>query len=193
MNRLVSPESSENGPKLRHGYYLPSLRCRPGPDRITTLLAHHLLFVGAARGVVNTAMPPASRCHLPETTVPPQSSEPTGLEACHALEPAGGMPRPGARRRALISCCCVLVCALPPIRCLQEVFLRVPMHEIGWALHYTEDTDQQILVIETGSPKTGKFKYYLYQCGNEAQAVHICTNISEAFQLVHSKAILENL
>ena len=106
------------------------------------------------------------------------------------------MPRPGSRRRALISAVALFVglrIALVRCLCKQEVFLRVPMHEIGWALHYTEDTDQQILVIETGSPKTGKFKYYLYQCGNEAQAVHICTNISEAFQLVHSKAILENL
>lgn len=74
-----------------------------------------------------------------------------------------------------------------------EVFLRVPMHEIGWVLHYTEDSDQQVIVIETGDPKTGKFKYFLYQCGTEAQAENMCRTIQEAFNMVYDKAILENV
>eukprot|EP00040_Diaphanoeca_grandis_P016665 m.86271 g.86271 ORF g.86271 m.86271 type:complete len:185 (-) comp25950_c0_seq1:33-587(-) len=79
-----------------------------------------------------------------------------------------------------------------------EVFLRLPMHEIGWAMHYTEDKlnsqgAQQVVVIEVGSMKTGKFKYYIYQCANEIQADQMCSSLRQAFEVVHSKAVLESL
>lgn len=49
----------------------------------------------------------------------------------------------------------------------QEVLLRVPMHKIGWVMHYTEHTGQQIVVIEAGIPGSSNYKYYLYQASSE--------------------------
>lgn len=79
-----------------------------------------------------------------------------------------------------------------------EVFLRLPMHELGWVMHYAEDKmhsqgSQQVLVIESGSLETGKFKYYVYQCASEQQASQMCDSLRMAFRLIHSKAVLESL
>eukprot|EP00041_Stephanoeca_diplocostata_P007459 m.105974 g.105974 ORF g.105974 m.105974 type:complete len:190 (-) comp16887_c0_seq1:422-991(-) len=74
-----------------------------------------------------------------------------------------------------------------------EIFMRVPMHKIGWVMHYTEDNDQQVVVIEAGKPGGTSFKYYLYQCSSAEQAKKICSTFGEAFALVHSRAVLESL
>mmetsp|Transcript_67047 Transcript_67047/g.93334 ORF Transcript_67047/g.93334 Transcript_67047/m.93334 type:complete len:187 (-) Transcript_67047:96-656(-) len=75
----------------------------------------------------------------------------------------------------------------------KEVLLRVPMHKIGWVVHYAEHTGQHVLVIESGIPGGENFKYYLYQTQSEAQASKICETFHDAFQLVHTKSVLESV
>eukprot|EP00035_Acanthoeca_spectabilis_P022493 m.444061 g.444061 ORF g.444061 m.444061 type:complete len:188 (-) comp19041_c0_seq1:168-731(-) len=74
----------------------------------------------------------------------------------------------------------------------KEVLLRVPMHKIGWVVHYTEHTGQQVLIIESGVAGGENFKYFLYQTQSEAQANKICETFDDAFQLVHAKSVLES-
>eukprot|EP00037_Helgoeca_nana_P024290 m.257705 g.257705 ORF g.257705 m.257705 type:complete len:190 (+) comp26599_c3_seq1:293-862(+) len=74
----------------------------------------------------------------------------------------------------------------------KEVLLRVPMHKIGWVIHYTENTGQQVLVIESGVAGGENFKYYLYQAQSDSQASKICETFNDAFQLVHTKSSLES-
>jgi hypothetical protein len=52
----------------------------------------------------------------------------------------------------------------------QEVLLRVPMHKIGWVMHYTEHTGQQIVAIEAGVSGSSNFKYYIYQAASEVRS-----------------------
>mmetsp|Transcript_15360 Transcript_15360/g.39584 ORF Transcript_15360/g.39584 Transcript_15360/m.39584 type:complete len:185 (-) Transcript_15360:431-985(-) len=75
----------------------------------------------------------------------------------------------------------------------KEVLLRVPMHKIGWVVHYTETTGQQIVVIESGVPGGEVFKYFLYQSQSESQAAKICETFADAFKLVHKNSQLESM
>lgn len=60
-------------------------------------------------------------------------------------------------------------CLLCGDHLFQEVLLRVPMHKIGWVIHYTENTGQQVLVIESGVAGGENFKYYLYQAQSDVR------------------------
>ena len=70
--------------------------------------------------------------------------------------------------------------------------MRVPMHRIGMVVNYREDSGSNVVVIETGVPRSNNFKYFLYQAQSEQQAAVIARIFKEAFEVVHAKAMLEN-
>lgn len=77
----------------------------------------------------------------------------------HGCEPKGEVSKSLTRSVARVDRRCTLN--------LQEVLLRVPMHKIGWVVHYTEHTGQQVLIIESGVAGGENFKYFLYQTQSE--------------------------
>eukprot|EP00048_Salpingoeca_helianthica_P017287 m.236493 g.236493 ORF g.236493 m.236493 type:complete len:162 (+) comp20628_c0_seq1:47-532(+) len=75
----------------------------------------------------------------------------------------------------------------------HEVFARVPLHKIGSVLHYLEDSAEHIVVIETGDPASGEYKYYVYCMPSEADAKQLCAHMKQAFDVVYSKTVIDNL
>eukprot|EP00039_Didymoeca_costata_P020184 m.340364 g.340364 ORF g.340364 m.340364 type:complete len:194 (-) comp19256_c0_seq1:79-660(-) len=79
-----------------------------------------------------------------------------------------------------------------------EVYLRVPMQNICSVLHYAEDTQSQTVVIETYSVKESMYTYYVFNFPDEkpsaeagASAKLFCKVAAQAFDVLHSKAVLE--
>ena len=74
----------------------------------------------------------------------------------------------------------------------HQIFMRVVMHKIGFVLHYVEDSNENIVVIETGeADKPHAFKYYVFQADTAEHATEICDTISQAFEVVFAKSTLE--
>eukprot|EP00047_Mylnosiga_fluctuans_P004323 m.233857 g.233857 ORF g.233857 m.233857 type:complete len:156 (-) comp12580_c0_seq1:93-560(-) len=75
----------------------------------------------------------------------------------------------------------------------QEVFARIPLHKVGSVLHYAEEANQHLVVVETGDTETMEYKYYIYKAASEAQARAVCGTFRQAFELVFQKSVVDNL
>jgi hypothetical protein len=75
----------------------------------------------------------------------------------------------------------------------QEVFTRVAMHKVGFVLHYVEDSNQHVVVVESGEPGSHDFKYFVYAADSENQAKDMCETLRQAFETVLTKSTFESL
>jgi len=79
-----------------------------------------------------------------------------------------------------------------------EVFLRIPMHHICSAIRYEEDTNENMVVLETDDGTGKQFSYYVFQMPDQVSdmpgtnAQQFCAAINSAFDAVNSKAQLES-
>lgn len=80
----------------------------------------------------------------------------------------------------------------------QEVFLRLPMHNICSAIRFIEDTGEHCIALEADDGNQGLFSYYVFQIPDEAQgprqgnaATVFCSTLDQAFEVMHSKTVLE--
>lgn len=79
-----------------------------------------------------------------------------------------------------------------------EVFLRIPMQHICSAIRYEEDTNENMVVLETDDGAGKQFSYYVFQMPDQVSempgtnAEQFCSAINAAFDAVNSKAQLES-
>lgn len=80
----------------------------------------------------------------------------------------------------------------------QEVFLRIPMQDLCSVTHYVEDDNQHVVSLEVADANASYYTYYLFhfpegkptdESGTSASL--FCKTAEQAFDVLHSKSVLE--